>query len=133
VPFGIEEAGEEPTTVAAAVALDGDQCMDDRESSERAHLDRFHGSPRGRADAERSHASFHSEPGEDLDESQQRLLVREGDAPVRHWKTEAWAPPAGLVAVRPVAERHPGEISDAIVVVEVFGENGDVAQPAAGG
>src|SRR5439155_3745259 len=45
---------------------------------------------------------------------------------------ETTAPPAGLVAERPVAERHPGEVADAIVVVELLGNNGHVAEPAAG-
>src|SRR5439155_5788368 len=115
---GIEEAGEEPATVAAALALHRDQRMDDRQPGERAYVDHLHGPPRAGAAVEPSHVSCNPEAGEELDEPQQRLLVRERDAPVRGRVAESVAPPAGLVAERPIAERHPGEVADAIIVVE---------------
>src|SRR5207244_11364166 len=107
--------------------------MDDRESGQRAHLDRLHDSPRARSGVETSDGSLDFEARKKLDEPQQRLLVCERDAPVCRRVAESVAPPARLVAERPIAERHPGEVADAIVVVEVLDDDRRVAEPAAGG
>jgi len=107
--------------------------MDDREPSERAHLHRLHETPRARSRVETSDGRLDFEAREKLDEPQQRLLVCERDAPVCRRVAESVAPPARLVAERPIAERHPGEVADAIVVVEVLDDDRRVAEPAAGG
>src|SRR5438105_15309075 len=106
--------------------------MDEREAGQRAHLDRLHDSPRARSGVETSDGSLDFEARKKLDQPQRRLLVCGRDAPVRGRVAESVAPPARLVAERPIAERHPGEVADAIIVVELLGSNGHVAEPAAG-
>src|SRR5262245_569085 len=104
--------------------------MNDREPGERAHLDLLHDTPHARSTVEAPYTSLHVEARENIDEARQRLSVGERDAPVRGWEAETVAPPAGLVAERSITERHPGEVADTVVVVEVFGDDRHVAKPA---
>src|SRR2546428_4959082 len=90
-------------------------------------------SPGGRPAWDRSQRPSTREAGGDPAEPQRRLLVRERDAPVRDREAETSAPPARLIAERPVAERHPGEVADAIIIIELLGDDRHVAEPAAGG
>src|SRR5437773_6002226 len=110
-----------------------EQRMDDCEPGERTYLDHLHGSLRGRARTERSYVSFDPEAREDLDKAQKWFLVCERDAPVRNREAEGRAPPARLVAEGAVAECHPGEVANAIVVIELLDDDRHVAEPAPGG
>ena len=117
VPFGVEEAGEESTSIARAVVLTVEQRVDDPEPRERPDLD-LSKRPSLAAIRERSDVGVHAEEPEVLDRAREWLVVDQRNAPVRRRKTEPVATPAGLVPKRPVTERKAAEVPGAVLFVD---------------
>src|SRR5439155_26712543 len=120
VALGVEEPRQEPAAVAPAVALGGDERMDDREPPQRADLHLPERLPVGRATEERPQIGIDGEAAKEGHEARQRLVVHERDPPIRHREAESVAPPARLVAEGPVAERQPRDVAHPIVVIGFF-------------
>ena len=116
----VEEARDEAAPVAAGRALDVDELVDRLELRERPRLDSARGRVPGRVDrplrdVDAEAAQVGGEPGE-------HCVVARGDAPARTPRT-ALEGPRRRASHRPVqpeaasAERHPGDVAGAVVLV----------------